>query len=316
MLGGLCTVILVALIFCARIQVSYWQNSESLWTHTLACTSDNYTAHYNLGEALFQKGRVDEAIIQYQKTLQITPNYTADYVYACYNLGNALLKKGRVDEAITQYQKTLQITPNYAEAHDDLGNALFEKGRVDEAITHFQTALQIKPDNAKAHNNLGLALLQKGRVDEAIAQHQAALQIKPDYAEAYNNLGNALFQKRRVDEAITQYQKALEIRPDYVGAHNNLAWVLATAPQASLRNGIKAVELAQRANQLTGGENPVILHTLAAAYAEVGRFSDAMQSAQKAIELAKAAGGKNMAGQFNSELKLYEAGLPFHEKSK
>jgi Flp pilus assembly protein TadD len=221
-----------------------------------------------------------------------------------------------VDGAITQYQTALQIKPDYVEAHDNLGNVLLQKGRVDEAITQYQTALQIKPDNAKAHNNLGNALVKKGRVDEAITQYQTALRIKPDYAEAHNNLGNALVEKGKVDEAITQYQTALQIKPNYAEAHNNLAWELATASQASLRNGGKAVELAERANQLTGGENPLILHTLAAAYAEAGRFGDAMQSAQKAIELAQAAGQPDMAGQFTGELKLYEAGLPFHQESK
>jgi Flp pilus assembly protein TadD len=346
MLSGLTTIILMALIFCARTQTSYWRNGEWLWTHTLACTSDNYVAHYSLGDALLQKGSVDEAITHFQTALQINPNYaeahnylgnillqngrvdeaiahyqkalqiTPDYVYACYDLGNALLKKGRVDEAITQYQKALQINPDHAEAHNNLGNALLQKGRVAEAITQYQKALQIKPDYAVVHDNLGNVLLQKGNVDEAITQYQKALQIKPDYAEAHNNLGNALLQKGRMAEATTQYQKALQIKPDYAEAHNNLAWVLATAPQASLRNGGEAVELAQRANQLTGGENPVILHTLAAAYAEVGRFSDARRSAQKAIEWAQAAGRKDLAEQFNGELKLYEAGLPFHQESK
>jgi len=278
LLGGLSTVILVALIFCAHTQTLYWRNSEVLWAHTLACTSDNYIAHYNLGDAL--------------------------------------IKKRRMDEAIAHFQTALQIKPDYAEAHDNLGNALFQKGRVDEAITHYQTALQIRPDNAKAHNNLAIALFQTGRVNEAITHYQTALQIKPDYAEAHNNLGNALFQKGRVYEAITNYQTALQIKPDYAEAHNNLAWVLATVSQASLRNGGKAVKLAERANQLTSGENPVILRTLAAAYAEAGRLGDALLSAQKAIELAQAAGQKNLVEQINGELKFYERGLPFHQESK
>ena len=221
-----------------------------------------------------------------------------------------------MDEAIAHYQKALQINPDYAEAHNNLGNALLQKGRVAEAITHYQKALQIKPDYAVVHDNLGNVLLQKGNVGEAITHYQQALQINPNYAEAHNNLGNALLQQGRVAEAITHYQQALQIKPDYAEAHNNLAWELATAPQASLRNGGEAVELAQRANQLTGGENPVILHTLAAAYAEAGRFSDARRSAQKAIEWAQAAGRKDLAEQFNGELKLYEAGLPFHQESK
>jgi tetratricopeptide (TPR) repeat protein len=119
-----------------------------------------------------------------------------------------------------------------------------------------------------------------------------------------------------VDEAITHYQKALQIKSDNAEAQNNLAWVLATALQASLRNGHQAVELAQQANQLAGGENPIILRTLAAAYAKAGRFSDAQRSAQKAMALARAAGQSDLVEQLNGELKLYTAGLPFHQESK
>jgi tetratricopeptide (TPR) repeat protein len=273
-LGGCATVILVALIFCARVQASYWRNSESLWTHTLACTSDNYTAHNNLGDALFQKGRVDEAIAHFQQALQIYP----DYAEAHYNLGCALLQKGNVDEAIVQYQKTLQINPNYAKAHINLGNVLLKMGNVDEAIVQYQKALQIEPDNTDAHNNLGSALLTKGRMDEAIVQYQKALQIEPDYAKA----------------------------------QNNLAWVLATCPQASLRNGNEAVALAQRANQLTGDGNPVVLGTLAIAYAEAGRFPEAVETAQRALQLAETQSNTALADAIRSQLKLYQAGIPFH----
>ena len=307
-LGGCSTVILVALIFCARAQTAYWRNSESLWTHTLACTSDNYTAHNNLGNALLKKGNVDEAIAHFQEALQIIP----DYAEAHNNLGNALLKKGNVDEAIVHYQKALQIKPDYAGDHNNLGYALLKKGNVDEAIAHFQKALQITPDYAEAHYNLGNALLQKGNVDEAIVHYQKALQITPDYAEAHNNLGNALIKKGSVDEAIVHYQKTLQIKPDNVEAQNNLAWVLATCPQASLRDGNKAVELAQRANQLTGDGNPVVLGTLAAAYAEAGRFPEAVETAQRALQLAETQSNAALADAIRSQLKLYQAGNPFH----
>jgi len=375
-LGGCATIILVALIFCARVQTAYWRNSESLWAHTLACTSDNYIAHDSLGNALFQKGSVDEAIIHFQKALKINP----DYEEACYNLGNALfqkgnvdeaivhyqqaleinpvyaeaqnnlgialLRKGNVDEAIIHYQKALEIKPDHAEAHYNLGNALLQKGRVDEAIVHYQKALEIKPDHAETHYNLGNALLQKGSVDEAIVHYQKALEIKPDYAEAHNNLGsalnsqgrfneamvhfqkalgikpgyaeahynlgNALLRKGSMDEAIAHYQKALEIKPDYAEAQNNLARVLATSPRASLRNGNQAVELAQQANQLTGGENPVILSTLATAYAEAGRFPEAVETAQRALQLAGTQSNTTLADALRSQLKLYQAGIPFH----
>jgi len=380
LLGGCSAVILAALIFCAQKQTSYWRNSESLWTRTLACTSDNFVAHNNLGNVLVQKGRVGEAIFHYQKALQIKPDspeahlnlgyafaqkgnvdeaivhfqkaveikpdyaeaqcnlgnalhqqgrvaeaiicyqkalqIKPDYAEACYNLGNNFFQNGEVDEAIVYYQKALQIKPDYVAAQNNLGNALLQEGRVDEAITHYQKALQIKSDYTNACYTLGLALLQKGNVDEAIAHFQKVLQIKPDHAAAYYNLGNALLQKGKVDEAITHYQKALQIKPGYPEAQNDLAWLLATAPQATMRNGNKAVELAQRANQLTGGADLDILGTLAAAYAEAGRFDAAIQSARKAIDLARATGQQDQVMQLNAELKFYEAGLPFHQENK
>jgi tetratricopeptide (TPR) repeat protein len=187
-LGGFSAIILAALIFCARTQAAYWRNSETLWTHTLACTSDNAVAYYNLGNALLSTGGVDEAIIQYQKALQIKP----DKVEARINLGNALLQKGSVDEAVDHYQKAWQINPNNAETHYNLGNALLQKGSVDEAIAQLQKALQINPDYADAHNNLGCALIQKRSVNEAITHFQKALQINPGYADAQINLSNAL----------------------------------------------------------------------------------------------------------------------------
>jgi tetratricopeptide (TPR) repeat protein len=282
------------------------------YQQALQIKPDFAEAHYNLGNALVQKGRVDEAIVHYQQALQIKP----DYVEAHYNLANVLIQKGKVDEAITEFQLVLQIKPDSAEAHINFGNALIQKGRVDDAIIHYQQALQIEPDNVLVRNNLGYALLQEGKVDEAITQFEKVLQIKPDYANAHYNLANALIQKGRVDEAITQFQLALQFKPDYPEAQNDLAWELATAPEASLRNGNKAVELAQRANQLAGGANVDIVGTLAAAYAEAGRFDDVIRSARKAIDLARTTGQRNQVEQLNSELKLYEAGLPYHQGSR
>ncbi len=307
-LGGCATVILVALICCAHTQASYWRNSETLWAHTLACTSDNFIGHNNLGSALLRRGRMDEAIAHYRKALQINP----DYGDANFDLGDALLQKGCVDEAIPQFQKALQINPDYAEAHFDLGNALRQKGSVDEAIAHFQRALQINPDYAEAHVNLGFTLLAMGNVDEAISQFQKALQIKPNYAEAHVNLGIALLKLGNVGEAISHFQKALQIKPDYPEAQNDLAWVLAACPQVSLRNGNKAVELALRANQLTDNGNPIFLGTLAAAYAEAGRFPEAVATAQRALRLAETQSNTGLADAIQSQIKLYQAGIPFH----
>jgi tetratricopeptide (TPR) repeat protein len=156
-LGVLMAGMLALFMVCAWQQTAYWQNSETLWTYTLACTTDNDVAQNNLGLVLMQKGRMDAAI--------------------------------------TCFQQALQIRPDFAEAHDNLGYALLQTGKVDEAIAHCQRALQIKPDDAEACVNLGNALFQKGRVDDAIAQYRKALQIKPGLAVARKNLSAVLRQK-------------------------------------------------------------------------------------------------------------------------
>jgi tetratricopeptide (TPR) repeat protein len=307
-LVGCAAGILAALAFCARAQTAYWQNSETLWTRALACTSDNSIAECNLGYALFQRGKVDEAIDHYQTALRINPNDD----FTCNNLGLALFQKGEVTNAVAQYQKALEINPVYMEAQNNLGNALCSEGKVDEAIAHYQKALQINSEFAEAHYNLGNALSQKGDVEDAVPHYEKAVQINPDFLEAQFNLGSALLQKGNAEEAITHFREALRLRPDYAEAQNSLAWVLAICPDASLRNGRQAVELAQRANLLTGNGNPVFLGTLAAAYAEAGRFPEAVQTGQRALQLAEAQSNSALAGELREQMKLYQAGRPYH----
>ena len=341
-----CGALILSLGVLTWRQCGMYANLETLWQTTILRNPHSWLAQNNLGEVLLQKGSVNEAISHYQQALKIKP----DYGDAHYNLGNALMRKGSVGEAISHYQQALQINPADADAHYNLGIALLQNGDIDEAMVHYRQALQINPRHAEAHNNLGIALFQKGSFDDAIAEFQQAIQIKPDYAEAHNNLGYTLLQKLRVDEAMAQFQAALRIKPDYAEARNNLglahqqtgnfaeaiacyrqalqtkpdyteaadnlAWMLATAPQASLRNGDQSLELARRANQLAGGNNPLTLRILAAAFAETGRFDDAIESGRKAVELARAAGQTGLAKQISDELKLYAAGFPFRENGK
>ena len=274
----------------------------------LQLNPDDPQIHNDLGNALLQKGDVDQAIARFQKSLSLDPGNAP----ALYNLGNALLQKGNVDGAIADYQKALETKPDYADAENNLGSALLQRGEAGAAILHFQKALQLNPNDPQIHNNLGSALLQQGGAGDAIAQFQAALQLSPDYANAHYNLGNALLQKERFGEAIVHYEKALQLHPDDVQTLNNLAWVLATCPEASLRDGSKALELAQRANQLAQNGSPSVLGTLAAAYAANGRFPEAVASAKRALQLAEAQSNAALADAIQSQLKLYQAGIPLH----
>jgi tetratricopeptide (TPR) repeat protein len=270
---------------------------------------DYAEAHNNLGAALASQGKVSEAITEYMAALRIDP----EYAKAHNNLGLALANWGRLPEGIEQYEQALRIRPDYPEAHYNLGNAFCQLGRLTEGIEQYKQALRIKSDFVKAHNNLGTALASQSKVAEAIAEYTAALRIKPDSAEAHNNLGSLLARQGRIPEAMTQYRELLQLKPDFPPALHKLAWILATDGNANLRNAGEAVQLAERLCAITGYQQADALDALAAAYAEAGRFNDAIHVAQKAIELASAAGQQELAQQVQERLKLYQDGQPFHE---
>lgn len=305
-----CIGLLLTLATLTWCQARIYQSDKTLWQATLDRNPACWMAEDNLGAILLHEGNADEAASHFQKALAINPGYTE----AGNNLGTALLQQGRADESIMQFQKTLVIQPDYAECRYNLGNALLQKGRTDEAVAQFQKALAINPVLIGANNNLGLVFFKSGRIDEAVVQFQKELAINPNIAETCNNLGSALFQKGRLDEAAVQYQKALAIQPGLVEAQNGLAriaWLLATLPDESVRNGGKALQLAAQANKLSGGENPMMVATLAAACAEVGNFSDAITIAQRALQLAQSQSNSVFADEIQTHLKFYRADLPF-----
>jgi tetratricopeptide (TPR) repeat protein len=264
-------------------------------------------AHHNLGNALFRAGQVDEALAQFQAALALQP----DFAPAHNGLGNTLLRKGQADEAIAHFQRAVTIEPRLAEAHLNLANVLVQTKQVDEAIVHFRKALELQPNVAGAHNNLANALLGKGEVDEAIAHFETALRLEPNLAQAHNNLANAFLQKGRLAEAVAHYQAAVAALPGNPYLLSNLAWILATSPEASVRNGPRAVELAQQAVRLSGGNDPSMLGTLAAAYAEAGRFPEAIATVQEAC--ARATNNPGLLERNRQLLELYRKGQPFHE---
>ena len=182
-----------------------------------------------------------------------------------------------------------------------------------DSETLFRTTLSCNPAADMAHNNLGLLLFRTGQVDEALTHFRKAVELRPDSAHAHNNLANSLRLTGSVREAIAQYELSLKLEPANARTWNNLATLLACSWDASVRNGKRAVESAQRASQLAGGSDPFTLGTLAAAFAEAGRFQEAVDTTQRAIELASQHSNPQLASALSSQLDLYRAGLPFHE---
>jgi tetratricopeptide (TPR) repeat protein len=293
-------------------QMGETEEAIAQFRRTLEIRPDFAEAHNNLGWVLLQRGRVEESITHLQRALECRP----DYAEAHNSLGIALLREGRVDEAAGHFQKALEINPGYLEAQHNLGAVLLRKELVDQAIVCFEKVVQIRPDYAEAHYNLGVAFLRKGQVEQAMIHLQKALEIRPQFAEAEYSLGNALVRKGDAVEAVACLEKALESRPDFTEAQNNLAWVLATWPAAAVRNGARAVQLAEQADHLSGGKNPAFKGTLAAAYAEAGRFSEAVATAQRALRLAKAQTNDTLIEALQPQIGLYQAGSPVRDPAQ
>ena len=201
--AGACAAALLA--FLTWRQCAMYADMETLWLATIASNPDCWMAQDNLGVALVERGRLDEAVPRFQRALEIKP----DNAEALNNFGNALLKLGRVDESMVYLSKALEIVPRFAKARNNLGNALLQKGRIDEAIAQFQGALEIESGNVEVLNSLGNASLLRGHLGDAAVFYEKALETEPDDAQALNNLGHVYLQMGRVDDAISHFQRAL-----------------------------------------------------------------------------------------------------------
>jgi Flp pilus assembly protein TadD len=271
---GFAAIVLPVLALLTWRQAGMYTDKETLWRDTLVKNPDCWMAHNNLG--------------------------------------HLLRNQGHIEEAMEHYQKAIQINPNDCEVLNNLGNALADKGRFDEAIENFRQAIRINPNFSEALDNLGIVLAAKGRLDEAIDNYRQAIKANSNRPETFFHLGMTLHQLGRTREAIAQYREALRLNPNLTGPLNNLAWVLAAGPDAGLRNGAEAVRLAEHACELTHYGDPMFIGTLAAAYAEAGRFDDAVATAQKARTVALAKGEKEIAAQDEQLLELFKSGQAYH----
>jgi tetratricopeptide (TPR) repeat protein len=311
-------IVSVALLVVASLGTLTWRQAstytdiETLWHTTLARNPECWMAHTNLGLVLLQKGKIDDGIAHYRSALQMQP----DSWDAEYNLGTALLGKNQVDEAILHCERAVRMRPTDPDALVSLGDAVLQKGRTDEAIAHYQKAMMLHPDHFLARYSLGHALLEKGELDSAIQVCRSALLLRPSDADCQTTLAIALEEKGDPAEAIQHYQKALELAPKSIPTLTNLAWLLATSPDATFRNGPKAFELAKQADRLVGGTNTLVLRTLAAAYAENGEFANAIRTAQSAMQLARMHGEDSLTTDLVQQIALYRLGMPYRDTAK
>jgi tetratricopeptide (TPR) repeat protein len=263
----------------------------------------------NLGKALVKNGATEEGSAQFRAALRIRPNDSD----ASYSLGNALLEEGKLDEAISSFRQALASDPKNIEAHYNLGIALSRKGAFERAIAEFESTIRLEPQHAAAHNNLALALLKKGEVKRAIEEERKALRIEPNNAELRNNLAVGLLRDGQLAAAVAEWRETVRRHPEKTSVVITLAWILSTAPEPSIRDGPRALDLAQRAAQVAGGRNLMIIRLLAAAYAENGRYPEAIHTVQQAAQSAEGSGQSAMAQLLRRDLDRYRLEIPLRD---
>jgi protein O-mannosyl-transferase len=301
--------IFAMLMVCTCRQTAYWRDSEILWRRALDYAPGNVFAYNNLGLALTNAHRWDEATDVYKKALKIAPG--AFPVHN--NLGNVLASTGKIEEAAAEFREAVRLKSDYAFAHNNLGSILVKQGKIDEAIIAYNKALDADPEYLDVYNNLGTIFAERGELDKAIEYFQKTLQHNPRSLDAYGNLAIVFGLRGKTDKSVECWRMLIQYQPGNIRAVNQLAWIMATSEDASVRNGAEAIELARWAVQLTRNREPVPLSTLAAAYAEAGQFSDAVKTAEKAIELAVARKNDKLTESLRKQCRLYRDGVPYRE---
>ncbi len=316
------------------------------WGKVLEADPGDANAHNHLGMVLFQAGRQSEAISHFRKAIELNPGF----IQAHCNLGGLLAMTGRLTEGVSYLQRAVQLDPAYAPFQNNLGMALMQSGRTAEAIAAFRKAVSLQPGFVAGQCNLGTALAMSGKLEEAAAVLQKAIELDPGYAPAYYNYGLVLSDQGKKDlalplwkkavevnpqyaearfilaeqleaagrpgEAVFEWRKGLEVQPEHIPALSRLAWILATSTDGSLRNGVESVRLAERAVQRSGGKDLASLEALAAAYAEAGRFPEAVQAARQAYAEATRQNLYRRASEAKARLGLYQSGKPCRDTRK
>lgn len=261
-----------------------------------------------VGHAYATNGQFGEAERQLRRALELDPQY----VTAAAKLAGVLAERGKLDEAEKLLRKAWEWDEQSTEARTSLGHLLYKQGRSTEAVTVYEEALSIDATSPETLAGLADALVENGRLDEAIERYRQAVKLVDEPGPVLIRLGDALVERGAYEEAIERYRQGLwRVDPD-PAALNRIAWVLATCPIVELRDCERAIEIARHLCEITELAHPVALDTLAAAYAECGRWPDAVAWGRRAIDTALAQGDASTADSFRPRLKIYEDRLADH----
>ena len=269
----------------------------------------NAPARVALADDLDKLGRTEESMKQYTIAWKDHPHDPDCVVAMMY----ALVARGRFFEVFNLLQQVVREAPDRPDVFPLLGYLFAQQNQLDQAITAYREALRVRPDDPAVHNEIGRLYLQQGLNNWAAQHFRYALEQKPDDGATRNNLGLALMRLGQIAEAMAEFSEAMRLNPSDASPLARLAWIRATCRDPGIRDGAAAVELAERASRLSNGQLVAAWDALGAAYAEVGRFPDAIQATQRAVQLASAAGPSAYATAIQRRLELYKTGQPFRE---
>jgi len=268
---------------------------------------NDYRSHTDLAARYLSLNQLALARQHLDTALSLAPGHAT----AHYNLGSLLVAEGDTAGAIDAFREAVRVRPEYAAAHNNLGALLATTGDLSQAIVYYRLALQFGSGDASAHYNLANALLSTGGIEEAITHFREALVLTPDDPDVHTNLARALVATNDLAGGVTHYRRALDVNPRNPLALVGLAWLRAAAPDAALRSSAEALSLAQQAVALIGSEHPEVLDTLAAAYAAVGRFDDALTTARRAAETARGTVFESRIPAIEGRVRLYLTFRPY-----
>ena len=293
LLATAATLVFAGCLACTRDLLQYWQDTETLYRRALAVTKDNYIAYDGLGNALEASGKTEEALACYVEAVRVKPNYPEGH----YDLGSAQMRKGRLEEAAQHLAAAVKHDPAFAHAHINLGKVLLDQGDLVAAADHLSKAVRLTPNDAEAHYNLGTVLFMQAKVDEAVVCFSEALRLRPDYGDAHGNLGIALMRQGKLGEGATHLAAASRLNPDNPAAHDNLGLALLemSLPREASDQFSEALRLKPDA--------PGPHYHLALALLRQDKPKEALPHAQKARDLALAAGQPALAAKAEELLK-------------
>ena len=307
--------------------------------------------HVNIGMAYAALAQADEAIENYKRAISFESNWAVPYV----QIGIELSKVRQFEEAIANFQRALAIRPDFSAAHYHLANAHTEQRKFDDAVRHYRAALETQPHDASTHAGLGHALFRQGKSEDALVELHEAVQTDPQLPMARLYLAIVLRQQGKRESALAHFEEAIRLAPDWTTAYSELAkthqllgndaeairyyrqvlrshdslinsdllintakrlaWVLATHPDATLRNGSEALHWATAACEAVQNHEPDALATVAVAYAECGQFREAVTAIEKALEITPTTDANNARNKFEKMLELFQSNRPYRQNS-